>query len=465
MIVLVCGQTLAQAQYYDSTQISNINIARTAAEGDMYLDTINDQYYIGITTGELAELGSSSSWLRLGNDSATNGQFLGTIKDAKLSLRSFNTPVFEIGERETLGLYDPSTTGIFPYNESAAFVSYVRGTNGVSALEFEAGGASFYKPIFFTDTDGNFKMRGSSANTDFFEIGSSGTANNGQLDFVIGDDGNEPMTFRKYNYSPVSYVEMMRLQGVGLNSTVRASIATNGVIGNSTLQVGGSFATNIRQVASADNLDETDYTVILTNNSALKLPDADTCEGRIYYIKKTSAGMSSISAFLNDVNASTTTLSQGTYQLQSDGINWHQVNSGTAANSSVYGSNFNLFQSAAQTSTTSTTLQTKINQTTTSLPVGKYELTVSYLWNFASTGRDFISDFTFGGSSVTSTAGNTIHRQEPKDAGADQSFSFSKKFYVDVITAGAKNVLLSYRSSNGSTARIWNATVKVIRVQ
>lgn len=59
MTVLVCGQTLVHAQYYDSTQLSNIDLAGTAAEGDFYLDTTNSNYYIGLTTGRLALIGGS----------------------------------------------------------------------------------------------------------------------------------------------------------------------------------------------------------------------------------------------------------------------------------------------------------------------------------------------------------------------------------------------------------------------
>lgn len=483
----------ANAQYFDSTEIANINAARIASEGDFYLDTIRGLQYIGLTTGEVAEVGNSSGWSRSGNDSATTTQFLGTLKDARLSLRSDNLPLFEIGRRETLGLVD-NTGGLFPYNVANSGVAYVRGVGGVSALEFEASGASFYKPIFFTDTDGNFKMRGSSANTDFFELGSFGTSNNGGLDFLIGDDGNEPMTFRKYNYSPVSYVEMMRLQGVGLNSTVRAGIATNGVIANSTLQVGGSFATNVRSVSTAGDIGETDYTILLTNNSTLTLPDADTCEGRIYFVKKTSVGTSSISSYQDNLNQAKTQISQGAYQFQSDGSLWQLLSSTAVADSSnqsiasltyaddtlsitegdttfkvemnVYGTQFHLFESSALSSTTSTTLQTKINQTTSILPVGKYEITISYLWNYDDDRDEFISDFTFGGQSVTSTTGNTIHRQEPKEDNGNQSFGFTKTFYVDVNTAGTRTALLQYRTSdNGDTARIWNVAIKIIRVQ
>lgn len=47
---------VSKAQYFDSTQISNISIAKTAAEGDLYQDTIKGNYYIGLTNGSLTQI-------------------------------------------------------------------------------------------------------------------------------------------------------------------------------------------------------------------------------------------------------------------------------------------------------------------------------------------------------------------------------------------------------------------------
>ncbi len=48
-----------QAQFYTPAQITSIDQARTAAEGDLYLDTINENYYIGLTHGKLAKIGDT----------------------------------------------------------------------------------------------------------------------------------------------------------------------------------------------------------------------------------------------------------------------------------------------------------------------------------------------------------------------------------------------------------------------
>lgn len=269
-----------------------------------------------------------NSWLFTGNNLGVTypANFLGTTTDVPMSIRSNNTAMLEVGRRQSIGLLDASSTGLFPYNQPDASVMYVRGTAGVSALQFESSSAAFYKPIFFTDVDGNFKMRGSSAGTDFFELGSSGTANNGRLDFTIGDDGDEPIVFNKYNYTPVATVEMMRMQGTGLNNTVRVGVNMAGAVANSTFQVKGSVATNIVSTATNITLTEANYTVIITANVVVTLPAANACIGRIYVIKKTATGNTTISSYIDNGGAASTSFGRGVLQLQSDGANWQQIN-------------------------------------------------------------------------------------------------------------------------------------------
>ena len=202
--------------------------------------------------------GTGSGWDLTGNAGITAGvNFLGTTIDVPMDIRSNNTTMLQLGRRQTLGLYDGSSTGLFPYNQPDNPVVYLPGgSSGMSALQFQADAASFYKPILFTDADGNFMMRGSAAGTDFFEVGSEGSGNNGQLIFTIGDDGDEPMIFRKYNYTTQSYIEMMRLQGTGLNNDVRVGINTESAPPNTTLDVNGDVA--IRMGA---------YTAVTGNNN------------------------------------------------------------------------------------------------------------------------------------------------------------------------------------------------------
>lgn len=281
----------------------------------------------GTTWLPLNQVGDSN-WLLTGNSNATASNFLGTIDDIPMSINSNNTTMLQFGRRQTLGLYE-STSTLSPYNLPDASVTYVKGSGGVSALQFEAAGASFYKPVVFTDPSGNFLMRGSSAGTDFFELGSSGTNDNGQLQFTIGDDGNEPIIFRKYNYSPVAFVEMMRMQGTGLNSNVRTGINTSGAVANSTFQVVGSVSQSISTTSTSLTLDESHSTIIANNTAAITitLPGANSCIGRIYIVKKTGSGTITISSFLSSTGVTTSSIGAlGVFQIQSDGTNWQQIN-------------------------------------------------------------------------------------------------------------------------------------------
>ncbi len=55
------------AQYYDSTEIYNINTARTAAEGDLYQDTVKGNYFIGLTSGALTQINFNPDTTSLSN--------------------------------------------------------------------------------------------------------------------------------------------------------------------------------------------------------------------------------------------------------------------------------------------------------------------------------------------------------------------------------------------------------------
>lgn len=264
---------------------------------------------------------SSQNWL-LGGNSGTNPttNFLGTTDNVKMQLRSNNQNFLEFGMRNTLGLLEATPD----YNSSSQKVTYLR-----SALQFEAPGASFYKPMFFVDTNGNFRLKGSAAGTDFFSLGAAGTSGNGSLEFQIGDDGNEPIVFKKYNYTSGAYIEMMRMQGTGLDATVRVGVNTSGNVANSTLQVVGSQSNSVVTFNSANpTLNDAHYTAILRPgvSGVLSLPVASTCLGRIYCIRNNSGGAVTMSTYRNLSNAAVTSIVNSTViHLQSDGANWLQI--------------------------------------------------------------------------------------------------------------------------------------------
>ena len=153
------------------------------------------------------------NWYATGNSGTDPSvHFLGTLDDKPMIIKSNNQIFWEFGRRQTLGL----TQNYPDYTDPNERVTHLR-----SALQFEAAGAQFYKPKMFVDANGNFRMKGSSAGTDYFEFGATGTNNNGGFEFVIGDDGDEPLVFKSYNFQPGVFTEIMRLQNgrMGLGTT------------------------------------------------------------------------------------------------------------------------------------------------------------------------------------------------------------------------------------------------------
>ncbi|MFC7774289.1 hypothetical protein [Flavobacterium sp. GCM10027622] len=259
---------------------------------------------------------SSQNWLMRGNNTTQSSCFLGTTDDSKMTLSSYNQPFFEFGRRQTLGL----TQGYTDYTDDSQLVTHLR-----SAIQFEAIGSVAYKPIFFVNNDGNFRFKGSMAGDDYFEIGAAGSmSNDGSVEFIVGDEGNEPIVFEKFNNA--TSVEMLRLQGTGSNTDVRIGMNTNAVVANSVLQVNGSISKSI--VSTSTNLTLTDahYTVVLTGGATtvgITLPLASSATGRVYIIRNTSGSTKTISNYTNESGTSVSVLNNNSVVwLQSDGTNW-----------------------------------------------------------------------------------------------------------------------------------------------
>ncbi|MBM1108059.1 hypothetical protein JQC67_18045 [Aurantibacter crassamenti] len=306
---------------------SEINALTGASEGQMLYNEETKQ--VMIFNGTLWTNTSNSNWLATGN-TVTNGSYLGTNNDAILDLRSNSTSILQFGRRQTLGL----TQGYTNYDNNDQYLTYLKGSNGVAALQFQADAASFYKPMFYTTSDGNFRLKGSAANTDFFEIGSNGVSNAGELEFVIGDDGAEPFIFKRYDYRDALKKELFRIQGASDSQAALPRIGINtGQLANSTLQVEGSIATAINTATSNISLNETHHTVIITNNSNIVLPAATTCNGRTYIIKNQNNSAITITGYLdNEGNSSTSIGASSILQIQSNGTVWHSITPGKTNN-------------------------------------------------------------------------------------------------------------------------------------
>ncbi|WP_273272945.1 hypothetical protein [Maribacter polysiphoniae] len=303
---------------------AEINAISGMEEGQMLYNTDTQEIYF--YDGSSWVKTANSNWLQNGNTSS-NGSFLGTTNDVAMDIKSNNISMLQFGRRQTLGL-----TQSYPdYNENDQYLTYVKGNNGTSALQFQADAADFYKPMFFTDSNGNFRLKGSAAQTDLFEIGSTGTSNNGEVEFIIGDDGAEPFVFKRYDYRDQLKKELFRIQGSSNAQTAKPRVGINtGQLANSTLEVNGSVATAIASPSSSLTLDETHHTVIITSNSSITLPAANSCEGRTYIIKNTYGSAINISTYVDNTGTNSTSVpSNSVVQLQSNGSVWHSVTPGT----------------------------------------------------------------------------------------------------------------------------------------
>jgi hypothetical protein len=242
-----------------------------------------------------------------------------------MDIRSNNISTLQFGRRQTLGLVQ-SYPG---YTDAGQYITYLKGDNGTSALQFQADAAGFYKPMFFTNSDGNFRLKGSAAGTDLFEIGSAGTDNNGTVEFIIGDDGAEPFIFKRYDYRDQLLKELMRIQGSSdaQDAKPRVGIAT-AALANSTLQINGSLSTATITPSSNITLDESHHTVIINSYISVTLPAPNSASGRIYVIKNTTNTNKTISAYIDNTgNNSTQITAQNTLWLQSNGTAWYSISS------------------------------------------------------------------------------------------------------------------------------------------
>lgn len=202
---------------------TSLLVYNTATAGTAPNNVVPGYYYWNGTAWVALLTGSSASngaWLINGN-TGTNGatNFMGTTDNQQLVFRSNNTSYLELGTRTLLGLVQA-----YPdYTDGTERLSYFR-----SAIQLEAANAQFYKPKLWADANGNFRIKGSSAGTDFFELGATGLANsnNGGFEFIIGDDGDEPIIFKSYHFVN-GMSEIMRLQSGRMAVGSSAFDATN----------------------------------------------------------------------------------------------------------------------------------------------------------------------------------------------------------------------------------------------
>lgn len=200
----------------------------------------------------------SNYWSITGN-AGTNPStdFIGTTDDKQMILKSNSSSYLELGRRATLGLVQAYTD----YNDNNEQLTYLR-----SALQFYAPAAQLYKPKIFVDANGNFRIKGSAAGTDYFELGARGTANDGGLEFIVGKDGNEPFLFKSYNSATSTMSEIMRMQSGSMGIGTSSPTAVLDVAGTYKMGAKGTTQKNTISVeiaaGSAINLSAANLVVI-----------------------------------------------------------------------------------------------------------------------------------------------------------------------------------------------------------
>ncbi|WP_109851713.1 hypothetical protein [Aquimarina sp. AU58] len=328
---------------------AEMNGVTAAATGSILYNLEESKIFVFDGTNWVAT--TNDNWLVDGNTGLPATSFLGHIDDVKMEIRSNNLPLLQFGRRQTLGL-----TQAFPdYTDNDQPLVNINGDGTTSALQFTAAGASFYKPMFFTTTNGSFRLKGSTGGTDLFEIGSAGPANDGKLEFIIGDDGSEPIVFKRYDYRRGQFHrELFRVQGSNntADATTRFGInlnpqevavdtgyddpSTGFNVANSTLQLEGSFSTSIISTTGNLTLTENHHTIHITGAHSITLPNANTCEGRIYILKNSTNANRTISTYRDLTNSNQAIItSESVLWIKSDGTNWQQISPNASSSSNT----------------------------------------------------------------------------------------------------------------------------------
>ncbi len=140
-----------------------------------------------------------------------------------------------------------------------------------------------------------------------------------------------------------------------------------------------------------------------------------------------------------------------------------------------YGSNLNRFSASAEANTSAphTNWVNVLNDVTSNLVAGDYELTLSYGWNHNATNSDFESKIIFDSVILGDIFGiGATHKQEPKDSagtggssGSSQQYAFTKVFELNGVLAGIKDIAFEFRSDDASDlSTVWDVYIKLIQV-
>lgn len=107
LLVFYCLPSNVFGQYYTDSEINQIQSNKSASEGDLYLDTINNTYYVGLTNGNLVHINFDSNDVKtLIKDNILTDIHLQPESDtnaaSQKSIKTYIDSVFEISGHETI---------------------------------------------------------------------------------------------------------------------------------------------------------------------------------------------------------------------------------------------------------------------------------------------------------------------------------------------------------------------------
>ncbi len=125
---------------------------------------------------------------------------------------------------------------------------------------------------------------------------------------------------------PESRTYDMNAQDLGF---INGNVGIGNTTPNSILQISGSVSAPIRSTAINTSLGPNDFTLITTEKDLIiTLPAANTCQGRLYLIKNFGGGDNNTNVLYikNNGDLDDKIDNDNLTWLQSDGVNWHQIN-------------------------------------------------------------------------------------------------------------------------------------------
>lgn len=127
----------------------------------------------------------------------------------------------------------------------------------------------------------------------------------------------------------------------------------------------------------------------------------------------------------------------------------------TGINPFLYGSEFHFIEDLGDSTTSSTSPQTKLTLTTNDLPNGRYKISASWGWTHNSISNNARFDIQLNGSTM-----GGILEEEPKDT---SNRNYEHRVFYKVLS-GINDITLRYWNE-GSSTTIFEATLELIRVE